>query len=238
MFADQAPFHIADFFAVQPHFPLGSIRSQLLRLPVSLLAHQLLLAPAAQRHGLFQVDVVFRPDDAPQPRHDAHQMVELLLDRFQIVEDVGMIKLKVVEDQRTRAVMHKFRTFIKERAVVLIRFDNKERALAQARGNLKVARYAADHEARFVPARFQYPGRHACGRGFAVGTGDRQYPAIAQHKVMQPLWTRHKGNVFFQHRFHARIPARHRIADNHQIRLRIELAGVITLDQINALLLK
>ncbi len=59
-------------------------------------------------------------------------MVELLLDRFQIVEDVGMIKLKVVEDQRTRAVMHKFRTFIKERAVVLIRFDNKERPPVRA----------------------------------------------------------------------------------------------------------
>lgn len=53
-------------------------------------------------------------------------MVELFLDRFQVVKDIGVIELKVVEDQRTRAVMDKFRAFVEEGAVVLIRFDNKE----------------------------------------------------------------------------------------------------------------
>lgn len=103
-----------------------------------LLTHQLLLAPAAHRHGLFQVDVVFWPDNTALPRNDTHQMVELFLDRFQVVKDIGVIELKVVEDQRTWAVMDKFRAFVEEGAVILIRFDNKEVAFAQTRRNLKV----------------------------------------------------------------------------------------------------
>ena len=42
------------------------------------------------------------------------------------ITDIGVIELKVVEDQRTRAVMNKFRAFVEEGAVILIRFDNKE----------------------------------------------------------------------------------------------------------------
>lgn len=64
-------------------------------------------------------------------------MVELFLDRFQVVKDIGVIELKVVEDQRTRAVMDKFRAFVEEGAVILIRFDNKEVAFAQTRRNSK-----------------------------------------------------------------------------------------------------
>ncbi len=113
-------------------------------------------APArssSPRHGSFQVDVVFSGQMMrPAPARCAPD-AGTASDRFQIVEDVGTIKL-AVEDQRTRAVMHKFRTFIKRtRSRTFIRFDNKERAAARARGNSK-ARYAADHEARFVPRTF------------------------------------------------------------------------------------
>ena len=50
-------------------------------------------------------------------------MVELLLDRPQIVKDIGVIKLKIIEDQRTWAVMDKLGTLIEKRAVVLIRLN-------------------------------------------------------------------------------------------------------------------
>ena len=236
--AHQAPLNFADFFTVQPHFPLGGIGGQLFRLPVTLFAHQLLFAPAAHRHRLFQIDVVFRVDDASLARHDTHQVMELFLNSFQIVKDVRVIELKVIEDQRARAVMHEFRTFVEERTVVLIRFNHEEVALAEARGNLKVARNAADHKARFIAAGFEDPGRHSGGSGFAVRTRNRQYPAIAQDKVMQPLRARHVRNVLFQHRFHARITTGHGIANDHQVRLWVELAGIVTLNQINALLLK
>ena len=213
--AHQAPLHFAEFFTVQPHFPLGGIGGQFFRLPVTLVAHQFLFAPAAHCHRLFQIDVVFRVDDAPLARHDTHQMVELFLDRFQIVKDVRVIELKVVEDQRTRAVMHEFRTLVEERAVVLIRFNHEEVAFAQTRRNLEVTRYAADHKARLIAAGFEDPGRHSGGGGFAVRTRNCQYPAVAQYKVMQPLRARHVRNVLLENRFHTRITTGHGIADDH-----------------------
>ncbi len=230
MFADQAPLHLAHFFTVQPHFPNGCIGGQLFRLPVTLFTHQLLFAPAAHRHRLFQIDVVFRVDDASLARHDTYQVMELFLNSFQIVKDVRVIELKVIEDQRTRAVMHKFRTLIEEGAVVLIRLNHEEVAFAQTRRNLKVARYAADHKARLIAAGFKDPGRHSGSGGFTVRTRNRQYPAIAQHKVMQPLRAGHVWNVFLKHRFHAGITTGHGVADDHQVRLRVELAGIVTLN--------
>ncbi len=238
VFAYEAPLNFTHFFTVQPHFPLGSIGGQLFRLPVPLLAHQLLFAPAAHRHRLFQIDVVFRVDDASLTRHDAHQVMELFLNRFQIVKDVRVIKLKVVEDQGSRAVMHKFGTLIEEGAVVLIRFNHEKVAFTQTRGNVKVTRHAADHESRFIPTGFEDPGCHSSRSRFAVRPRHRQYPAIAQHKVMQPLRARHVWNVLLQHCFHAGITTGHRITDDHQVRLWVELAGIVTLNQINTLFLK
>ena len=116
-------------------------------------------------------------------------MVELFLDRFQVVKDIGVIELKVVEDQRTRAVMDKFRAFVEKGAVVLIRFDNKEVAFAQTRRNLKVPRHTADHKSGFVTALFQNPGRHSRCSRFTVCTGDGQHPTVTQYKIVQPLRT-------------------------------------------------
>ena len=230
MFADQRPLHLADLFAVKQHFPLRGVGVQLLRLPVALLAHQLLLAPAAHRHHLLQVDVVLRQDNFAFARHDAHQMVELLLNRLQVVKDIRVVELKVVEDQRPRAVVNKFGALVEEGAVVFIRFNDEERAVAQARRDVEIARNAANNEARLVTAGFKDPGRHAGGGGFAVGPGDGQHPAIAQHEVVQPLRAGHIGNIVFQHRFNARVAASHGVTDDHQVRPGLQLAGVIALN--------
>ena len=69
---------------------------------------------------------MLRQQDFALARHDAHQMVELLLDGAQIVEDVRMIELKVIEDQRARAVVNEFGTLVEEGAVILIRLDDEE----------------------------------------------------------------------------------------------------------------
>ena len=83
VFANQTPLHLTHFLAVEPHFPLRGIHVEFFRLPVALLAHQLLLAPAAHRHGLLKIDVVLRQDDTALTRNDAHQVVELFLNGFQ-----------------------------------------------------------------------------------------------------------------------------------------------------------
>ena len=65
-----------------------------------------------------------------------NQMVELPFNGSQIGEDIGMVKLQVVHDQRTRAVMNKLGAFVEKRRVVLIRLDDEERCIAQASGEL------------------------------------------------------------------------------------------------------
>ena len=205
---------------------------------MTLLAHQLLLAPAAHRQSLLQVNVILRQDDTALPRHDAHQVVELLLNRFQVVKNIRVIELKVVEDQRARAVMDKLGAFVEERAVVFVRFNDKEWAIAQTRRNVEVTRHAADHKARLVATGFEDPGRHAGGGGFAVGTRNGNHPAVTQDEIMQPLRAGHEWNIALQHRFNARIAAGHGIANNDQIRLGIQLAGIVALNQRDTLLLQ
>ncbi|MND59197.1 hypothetical protein D3C80_503910 [compost metagenome] len=164
--------------------------------------------------------------------------MELFLNGFQVVKDIRMIELKIIEDQRARAVMHELGALIEEGAVVFVSFNHKERAFAQTGRNVEIARHAADHKARLIAAGFQNPGRHPGRRRFAVRTGNRQHPAVAQDKVMQPLRARHERNIAFQHRFHTRVTARHGVADDNQIRFNVQLAGIISLNKIDALFLK
>ena len=141
-----------------------------------------------------------------------------------------MVELKVVEDQRARAVMHELGALVEERAVVFVGFDHEERAVAQTCGDVEISRYAANHEARLVAAGFEDPGRHARGRGFAMGTGNGNHPAVTQDEVMQPLRTGHERNIAFQYRLNARVTAGHSVADDHQVRLGIQLAGIVALN--------
>lgn len=178
MFVDQVLFYIVDFFVVQLYFLFGSICSQFFCLLVFLFVYQFLFVLVVQCYGLFQVDVVFWLDDVFLFWYDVYQMVELFLDCFQIVEDVGMIKFKVVEDQCLWVVMYKFRMFIKECVVVFICFDNKEWVFVQVCGNFKVVWYVVNYEVWFVFVCFQYSGCYVCGCGFVVGIGDCQYLVI------------------------------------------------------------
>ena len=70
--------------------------------------------------------IVFRQQDFALAGYDANQVMELLLNSAQVVENVCMIKLKVIEDQRTRAVVYKLGALVEEGAVIFIRFNDKE----------------------------------------------------------------------------------------------------------------
>ena len=54
--------------------------------------------------------------------------MKLTLDRVKIIEDVSMIETDIINNQSFRIVMDKFRAFIKERRIVLIRFNHEELA--------------------------------------------------------------------------------------------------------------
>jgi len=58
-------------------------------------------------------------------------MVKLSLDRCKIGEDVGMIKLYVVENSDSRPVMHHLGSLIEEGGIVFISLDHEMALLSQ-----------------------------------------------------------------------------------------------------------
>ena len=48
---------------------------------------------------------------------------------------------------------------------------------------------ATDNEGRIETAFRKYAGNETGRRRFAMCTGNGQHPAVAQHKIVQPLWT-------------------------------------------------
>ena len=115
----------------------------------------------------------------PLRRHGAHEVVELALDRGQVVEDVGVVELEVVEDRGARPVVDELAALVEERGVVLVGLDHeRRRRVAEARRDAEVERHAADQEAR-------RSGRR-CSRiqasidvvvGLAVRAGDGEHVA-------------------------------------------------------------
>ncbi|MNT27143.1 hypothetical protein D3C72_1627600 [compost metagenome] len=162
-------------------------------------------------------------------------MVELPLDRSQIRENIRVIKLKVIEDRRARAVVNKFRAFVEEGAVVFIGLDHEERRAAQTCRHREVLRYATDQEARTHAGMLQHPSQHTAGGGFTVGTGHRQHPAPLQDVIRQPLRAGDIRQALVEHILDCRVTARQRVADHHQVRCRVQLSGVIPLGQLDTL---
>jgi membrane peptidoglycan carboxypeptidase len=88
------------------------------------------------------------PDDPPGPRHDAHQVVELLLDRGQVRKDVAVVELEVVQHDRARPVMDELRPLVEEGRVVLVGLDHEELRIGEPRRYREVMRDTAHEEAR------------------------------------------------------------------------------------------
>ena len=67
-------------------------------------------------------------DDQPAARrHGAHQVMELALDRREVVEDVGVVELEVVEDRGARPVVDELAALVEEGGVVLVGLDHERR---------------------------------------------------------------------------------------------------------------
>ena len=96
----------------------------------------------------------------PGPGHSANQVVKLAFDVSQVVEDVGVVKLQVIQHSGAGPVMHKLAALVKKSGVVLVGLDHKQRFLgcigaaaggnagAQAGRETKIKRHAAHQETR------------------------------------------------------------------------------------------
>ena len=174
---------------------------------------------------------------APVRRDRAHQVMELRLDRGQVREDVGVVVLEVVEDQRARPVVHELRALVEERGVVLVGLDHEEAAVGMARRHAEIQRHAADQEAGREPGVVEDPREHRRRARLAVRAGDREHEPVREHVIAQPLGSGRVREAAVEHRLDQRIAARDDVADDEQIGVRrhaFELRRIVAFGQRDA----
>ncbi len=69
-----------------------------------------------------------------------------------------------------------------------------------------------------------------------MGTGHRHHPAPLQHVIPQPLGAGGIGQPPIQHVFHRRVAPGHGVADDHQVRRRVQLGRIVAFNQLDTLL--
>ncbi len=68
-----------------------------------------------------------------------------------------MVELERRNDELIRMVVQKFRSFVEERGIVFIAFENKFSSAAEAETPAKILRYAADQKIRATARDRQNP---------------------------------------------------------------------------------
>ncbi len=97
-----ATISLRPLFRHPARLPIRSIGGQLFRLPVTLLAHQLLLLQQPIAMVCFRLMSFSGQINGPAPERYAPDG-GTVSGSLSVVKDIGVIELKVVEDQRTRA---------------------------------------------------------------------------------------------------------------------------------------
>ncbi len=87
-------------------------------------------------------------DDAASTRNQIDQAAKLEFDGGQIRVDVRMVELERRNDELIRMVVQKFRSFVEERGIVFIAFENKFGSTTEAETPAKIFRDAADQKIR------------------------------------------------------------------------------------------
>src|SRR6185369_543517 len=97
-------------------------------------AEALHLAPAAHREDALERLLARVDDDPAAAGNGANEVMELALDRGEVVEDVGVVELEVVEDRGARPVVDELAALVEEGGVVLVGLYHERRArLAETR---------------------------------------------------------------------------------------------------------
>ena len=234
--AEQVPFHRAAWTTFEEYVE----RMLVTRFGGPAFVHTKALdfAPAAPCQNTAHALLASVGDNQTIAGYGAYEMMELDLDRSKVRENVRMIEFQVIQNGGTRQVMNKLGALVEERGIVFIGLDHKERRIGRARGNAEIERYAADQKAGIQSRVFEYPGQHRRRSGLAVRAGYCEHPFPTQQVFMEPLRSGRKRQSAIQDLFHQPIAARHDIADHEQVRLQVNLPGVVTLDQFDSLRLQ
>ena len=153
-------------------------------------------------------------------------MVELPLDRRKIVEDVGMIELKIVQDRGAGTVMDELGALVEEGGVVLVRLDDEEGGAASGRAETgKSCGTPPIRKPGAWPARSRIQASIAEVGGLAMGAGNRQHPLVLENVLGQPLRAGHVALAAVEDRLHQRVAARDHVADHPEVGSQRELSA-------------
>ena len=167
-------------------------------------------------------------DNAPVARHEVYQAPELQLDGRKIFVNVGVIKFQRRDDDFLRMVVQKFRRLVAKRGVVLVAFQDKVVAAAEAEAAAKVFSHSSNQKIGATSGVMQNPGKHGRSSGFSMRAGDHHRIATRQKEFFESLRQRPVRNFAIENRFHFRIAPRKRVAEDHDVRSRFEIGGVET----------
>jgi len=182
--------------------------------------------PASLRQYGLQLGLASIAHQPAGTRHGAHEMVELALDRGEVVEDIRMVEFEVVQHQGPWTVMHELRAFVEKGGVVLVGLDDERRAAAQPGRDAEALRDAADEKAGIQAGATQDVRQHARRGGLTVGAGHRQDVAMRQDMFAEPPRAGGVAQAAIEHGLDDRVAPRERVADDDPIRRRFELRRI------------
>ncbi len=96
-------------------------------------------------------------DDPASTRNQIDQAAKLQLNGGQICINVRMVELERRNDELIRMVVQKFRSFVEERGIVFIAFENKFGSTTEAEAPTKIFRDTADQKIRATAGNRQNP---------------------------------------------------------------------------------
>jgi hypothetical protein len=119
--------------------------------------------------------------------------------------------------------MQKLRTLVEERSVIFVAFEDEVFAVAEPEAATKVFGDASDQEGRLQTCGLEDPSKHRGCRRLAVGTGHYEHVFADEELIVQNLWQRTERNALVENQFEFDVAARERVANNNQIRPRIQV---------------
>src|SRR6188768_897210 len=109
-------------------------------------------------------------------------MPKRILNRFEAVENVGMVEFEIVDECNFRQIMNELAAFVEEGAVVFVPFNDKPFAVGKPGALSKIIGQSADEISRPEPVVFENP-REQRGRGGLAMCAGHDNRAFSSNKI-------------------------------------------------------
>src|SRR5256885_9612091 len=134
-----------------------------------------------------KVQVVAIGQQQAVARNQSDEVFERRLDGGQVLENVGVVKLQIVDNRDLRQVMNELAPLVEKRGVVFVPFDDDPFAVGKPRALAEIIWNSADEVARSQPVVLQDPGEQRRRSGLAVRAGYDDGTFAADEQFLQSL---------------------------------------------------